>query len=58
MVEQLLKELDEALSRLAKSDSSVEYAIHIRENFDEVISCLNAVKKNMNMNTKDTDTYF
>jgi hypothetical protein len=38
------KELDSKLGDLGKSDSSVEYAPHIRPEFDEVVKSLNNIK--------------
>jgi hypothetical protein len=42
-----LIQLDEVLTSLGKSDSSVEYAPHIREEFDKVIEKLNQLKVKM-----------
>jgi hypothetical protein len=42
-----LIQLDEALTSLGKSDSSVEYAPHIREEFNKVIEKLSQLKTKM-----------
>ncbi|MEC1437306.1 hypothetical protein P9D57_00780 [Bacillus sonorensis] len=54
------KELDTHLKELGMSDSAVEYAPHIRDEFDKVIISLNKIKnylggKNM---TSTSDNYF
>lgn len=37
-------QLDNALSELAKSDSSIEFAEHVRSRFNEVIVVVNQLK--------------
>lgn len=37
-------ELDRHLKNLGQSDSSIEYAPHIREEFDKVVKSLNNIK--------------
>lgn len=37
--------IDVALEELAKADSSVEYASHLRKPFDRVVEGLNLIKK-------------
>ena len=54
----LLDELDQALSKLGKSDSSVEYANHIRDEFNNVIDKVNELKKVLGGNIKSSDDYF
>jgi hypothetical protein len=51
-------ELDKALSKLGKSDSSVEYALHIRDEFDSVVSELNKIKDKLHVKGKESDEYF
>lgn len=50
--------LDKSLIKLGKSDSAIEYAPHIRNEFDKVISALNMVKLYFNKDIKDSDSYF
>lgn len=54
----LLDELDQALSNLGKSDSSVEYANHIRNEFNDVVDKLNELKKVLGGNLKSSEDYF
>ena len=54
----LLEELDQSLSNLAKSDSSIEYANHIRDEFENVIDKLNAIKEVLGGNIKSGFDYF
>lgn len=55
-----LLELDEALIDLARSDSSVEYAPHIREPFNLVVDKLNKLKEEMKFESIiiDKNKYF
>jgi hypothetical protein len=55
-----LSELDGALASLAKSDSSIEYALHIREPFNEIINKLNQLKTEMGYDClkNNSDKYF
>jgi hypothetical protein len=55
-----LIQLDEALTSLGKSDSSVEYALHIRDEFDMVIDKLNKLKTKMGYErfVNDSNEYF
>ena len=39
------EELDEHIKELGQSDSSIEYAPHIRNKFDKVIYSLNKIKE-------------
>lgn len=43
----LFFDIDEALERLAKSDSSIEYQEIVRKEFDEVIKRLNEIKEEL-----------
>jgi len=43
-LQKYFKKLDENLSELGQSDSSVEYAPHVREPFDKVIESLNEIR--------------
>ena len=52
------EKLDKALKELGESDSSVEYAPHIRECFDDVIKELNKIKSQLNAEIKDIGYYF
>ena len=55
-----LKKLDRKLMGLALSDSSIEYAPHIREEFDSVICSLNYIKQHLGAISLilNKDTYF
>ncbi|KAA6446748.1 hypothetical protein [Bacillus swezeyi] len=54
------KELETNLKGLGKSDSSVEYAPHIRDEFDKVIYSLNKIKNYLGEEemTHTPDKYF
>ncbi|NUJ17485.1 hypothetical protein FKN04_12955 [Bacillus glycinifermentans] len=43
-LQRYFKKLDEKLSELGQSDSSVEYAPHVREPFDKVVESLNEIR--------------
>lgn len=54
-------ELDKSLGRLGHADSSIEYASHIRDEFDNVISNLNQIKQHLDLSTElqfSSDEYF
>ena len=59
MVDQF-NDLDKALTGLGESDSTVEYAPHVREEFDKVIAKLNEVKKCVGLVSliRNSDSYF
>ena len=50
--------LDVVLMELGKSDSSVEYAPHLREKFNEVVVQLNHIKGMLNILPKNSEEYF
>lgn len=50
--------LDTYLYQLAQSDSSVEYAPHIREEFDGVVKCVNEIRSYLGGSSKDIEEYF
>lgn len=50
--------LDVALKELGESDSSIEYAPHIRECFDTVIRELNDIIDVLDIKKLDIDNYF
>lgn len=54
------KELDTNLKELGMSDSSIEYAPHIRDEFDKVIYSLNKIKNYLGGEeiTHTSDKYF
>ncbi|MCC9021753.1 hypothetical protein [Bacillus nakamurai] len=54
------KELDTNLKELGMSDSSVEYALHIRSKFDKVIYSLNEIKNYLGGEemARTSDKYF
>lgn len=55
---ELFNKLDNKLIILAKSDSSIEYAPHIRDSFNDVINELNNIKIILNIKTKTSNSYF
>lgn len=52
------EELDNALLRLGFSDSSIMYASHIRDEFDDCINKLNSLKELFGMPINKQDWYF
>jgi hypothetical protein len=54
----LFEELDKALCELAKSDSAIEYASHIRPEFNYVVTELNEVKRVLGFQSKECEKYF
>lgn len=53
-----LYKLDYSLLQLALSDSSIEYAPHIRKNFDHVVNDLNRIKEYLGDEPMESDMYF
>lgn len=51
-------ELDRHLSDLGKSDSSVEYASHIRDEFNKVVSSVNKIRLYIGGDSVKFDSYF
>ena len=58
MKEMLFEQLDKNLRKLGQSDSSVEYASHIRGEFDEVLNSLNELKRYCNVEVFESECYF
>ncbi|MED2945416.1 hypothetical protein VSK91_19750 [Bacillus swezeyi] len=60
MLQGYFKELDTNLKELGMSDSAVEYAPHIRDEFDKVINSLNKIKNYLGGEeiTHTSDKYF
>jgi hypothetical protein len=60
IINERLTLLDDTLKRLAMSDSSVQYASHIREEFDSVILMLNNLKLGLGFSEaiKKSEYYF
>lgn len=52
------EELDNALLRLGFSNSSIMYAPHIRDEFDDCINKLNSLKELFGMPINKQDWYF
>lgn len=44
LLEEAFNKLDQDMMELARSDSSVEYAYHIRSKLDEVIATINIIR--------------
>lgn len=58
VLEELFNDLDQKLSALALSDSTLEYSPHIREPFDQSIGVLNEIKMYLGVNAKKIESYF
>lgn len=54
----LFKILDGNLSELAQSNSSIEFADHVRKHFDSSIDALNSIKKFLHIDNHSKDYYF
>lgn len=53
-------EIDIALRKLGQSDSSIEYAGHIRQEFENTLQCINSLKYRTGNGQliKNSDWYF
>lgn len=53
-------QIEHSLIKLAQSDSSIEYAPHIRKEFDEVVNGLNKIKEELELEIiiHESDWYF
>jgi hypothetical protein len=52
------QKLDDYLSELGQSDSTIEYAPHARVPFDMVIKSLNEIRTYLGGDSKTRDSYF
>ena len=60
MYKNIFNELDIALKNLGQSDSSIEYAPHMRLPFDDILYCISCLKvETINCDlVKEDDWYF
>jgi len=60
IIQKRLMFLDDAIKQLSKSDSSIEYANHIRNKFDDVVLMLNELKLELGVGeiVENIDWYF
>jgi len=57
-IETIFENLDTRLTWLAKSDSAIEYAPHIRSDFNGVVGLINELKYELGFETKECNEYF
>jgi hypothetical protein len=57
-LEKYFKQLDESLSELVQSESTIEYAPHVREPFDKVVAAINDIRTYVGGNSRSSEYYF